>query len=243
SASILKIANSAMYARRSKIKDLDTAVNMIGFKKIKTMVLLLAGANLFKKNSNSYFYQLFWQQSIISAFIAKEITTILDKKNNTDEYFTAALIHRIGEVPLYLSDKEKYLELLKKNKKGDYKFSNMQLEAFSVNSNQIGGELLEFWEFPKSLVNSARYACCKKEDESELIVDVVTLSDYITTQIGFGIPEHIEMGNITELIQNSGLGEDNYQYLISELFLQKIKKSVFFKECQNTLGITLLPGN
>lgn len=33
SASILKIANSALYSRRSKIKELDTAVNLIGFKK------------------------------------------------------------------------------------------------------------------------------------------------------------------------------------------------------------------
>jgi len=39
SASILKIANSALYSRRSEIKELASAVNLIGFKKIKTMIL------------------------------------------------------------------------------------------------------------------------------------------------------------------------------------------------------------
>lgn len=240
SASILKIANSALYSRRSRIKELDTAVNLIGFKKIKTMVLLLAGASLLKKNNNAFFYQLFWQHSIVSAFICRDIAESLNPEENSDEFFTAALIHRIGEVPLYLSNTEKYLELIEENKGGDYILSQLEQEMFNANSCQIGGALLEFWDFPESFVKAARYAGSYNGGESDYMVDLVTISDYITVQIGFGIPEHIEEIKLKNLLNQVGLTDKNYQYLISDMYLENLKKSAFFKECQNTLNVELI---
>jgi HD-like signal output (HDOD) protein len=239
SASILKIANSALYSRRSEIKDLHTAINLIGFKKIKTMVLLLAGASMFKKNENSYFYNLFWQHSIISAFICGEIAEILGQKNKKDEFFTASLIHRIGEVPLYLSDPEKYLKLIEENKSGDFMLSKLESEMFNANSCQIGGALLEYWDFPQSLINAAKYACLDK-NYSDLLVDAVTISDCITVQIGFGIPEQVENDKLEELIKITGLKQSDYEYLTSEIYLNKLKKTTLFKECQNTLNVNIL---
>ncbi|MDA3810003.1 MAG: HDOD domain-containing protein [Spirochaetaceae bacterium] len=215
SASILKIANSALYSRRSEIKELPTAVNLIGFKKIKTMVLLLAGASLFKKNKNSYFYQLFWQHSIISAFLSRDIAVMIGEKKNAEEYFTAALIHRIGEVPLYLSNPEKYLNLIDENKNGDYTLSRLEAEIFNADSCQIGGALLEFWNFPDSLINTAKYASSENNAYTDKLVDVVTISDLITVQIGFGIPEYVEDDKLKNLINISGLKEENYEYLVS----------------------------
>ena len=242
SASILKIANSALYSRRSEIKELDTAVNLIGFKKIKTMTLLLAGASLFQKNSNSYFYQLFWQHSIISAFICRDIANFIMAEENSDEYFTAALIHRIGEVPLYLSNTEKYLQLIEENKNGDYILSKLELEMFDANSCQIGGALLEYWGFPDSLIKAALYAgCANDRTETNLLVDAVTISDFITVQIGFGIPEYIEKPKLQNLLKETGVKQEQYEYLISEIYLEKLKKSSFFKECQNTLNVQLIP--
>jgi HD-like signal output (HDOD) protein len=243
SASILKIANSALYSRRSEIKDLDTAVNLIGFKKIKTMVLLLAGASLFKRNENSYFYQLFWQHSIISAFICRDIAQSIKPKENTDEFFTAALIHRIGEVPLYLSDTKKYLDLIEENKNGEYTLSQLELEMFDADFCQIGAALLEFWDFPESLIKTARYAGSIDNSYSDFLVDVVTISDYITVQIGFGIPEHIEETKLKNLLKQVGLEQENYEYFISELYREKLKKSAFFKECQSTLNVEIIPDN
>lgn len=240
SASILKIANSSLYARRNGIKELDTAVNLIGFKKIKTMVLLLAGASILKKNNNSYFYQLFWQHSIISAFICRDIAESLNPEENSNEFFTAALIHRIGEVPLYLSDTEKYLQLIEENKEGEFSLSQLEQEMFNADSRQIGGALLEYWDFPESLVKAARYAGTSNDNKNDFIVDIITISDLITVKIGFGIPEHIEEEKLLNLLNQVGLKEKNYLYLISEIYLEKLKKSTFFKECQNTLNVELV---
>lgn len=240
SASILKIANSALYSRRNEIKELDTAVNLIGFRKIKTMVLLLAGASLFKKNTNSFFYKLFWSHSIISAFVCRDIADLIENEANKDEFFTASLIHRIGEVPLYLSDKDKYLELIDHMGQGDFVLSDIEMKTFNVNSCLIGGELLTYWEFPEDLIKSAKFSSSNDLSYSDPLVDSVTLSDIIANQLGFGIKEHVSMDRLEKLLSSTGLSRENYDYLVSEAYLEKMKMSGFFKECQSTLNVELI---
>lgn len=241
-ASILKIANSALYSRRSEITGLHTAITLIGFKKIKTMVLLLAGASLFKKNDNALFYHLFWQHSIISAFVCREIVILLEKEELKDEYFTAALIHRIGEVPLYLSDTAKYLNLIEDNRDGEFTLCSLENEMFKVNSCEIGGALLKYWNFPESLIKAAQYSNTDTTS-TDLLVDIITISDCITVQMGFGIPEYIELEKLNKLLQIINLHQKYYDFLISEAFLNKLKKMSLFKECQKTLNIQLIPDN
>lgn len=237
SASILKIANSALYSRRSKIKELYTAVNLIGFKKIKTMVLLLAGASLFKKNENPLFYKLFWSHSIISAFVCRDMAEIIDNNNNCDEYFTAALIHRIGEVPLFLSDKEKYMAMIEENRDGTHSLTRLELDKMKTNSCLIGEALLTYWNFPEELSRTARHSSSHDNTLSDLMIDAVTLSDFITVSLGFGIPEKVDLQKIDTLLNSTGLSKNEYDYFVSEAYLEKLKKSTFFKECQATLNV------
>ena len=49
SAKILKVANSALYARRSEIKSLQTAITMLGFKNIRSLILLVTASSFFQK--------------------------------------------------------------------------------------------------------------------------------------------------------------------------------------------------
>jgi len=240
STSILKIANSALYSRRSEIKDLDTAVNLIGFKKIKTMVLLLAGASLFKKNKNSYFYKLYWSHSIISAFICRDMAEIIDKSANSDGYFTAALIHRIGEVPLFLSDKESYLKIIEENQDHTHELSHLEMQKMNTNSNLVGEALLAFWDFPDELKQAARHSCSHDDSFSNKLIDTVSLSDYITVIQGFGIPEYVNPEKINSLLLSTGLSQEDFDYFTSEAYLEKLKKSSFFFECQSTLNVNLI---
>lgn len=237
SASILKIANSALYSRRNEIRSLDTAVTLIGFKKIKTMVLLLAGASLFKKNTNSHFYQLFWSHSIISAFVCKDIAEMIETECNSDEYFTAALIHRIGEVPLYMSDKNKYLTMIDRIASTDKSLCNFERVIFNVDYCIIGGELLSYWEFPDELIKSAKYSCNSEYYLSDVMGAVIKLSDWITIQQGFGIQEHIETEQIDKILNLIGLSRSNYDFFTSEAYYEQIKNTSFFKECQSTLNV------
>jgi HD-like signal output (HDOD) protein len=99
-AKILKIANSALYARQKEIESLQKAITLLGFKNIKSLVLLVIAAKFFHKEKNIEFYQHFWKHSIITAFIAKTIVTNSDKIEMAELAFVCGLLHNIGRVVL-----------------------------------------------------------------------------------------------------------------------------------------------
>ena len=47
-AKILKVANSALYARQREITNLQQALTLLGFKMVKSLVLLVSASNIFK---------------------------------------------------------------------------------------------------------------------------------------------------------------------------------------------------
>ena len=48
-ARILKVANSALYARQSEIGNLQVAIGLLGFKNIKSLVLLITASQFSKE--------------------------------------------------------------------------------------------------------------------------------------------------------------------------------------------------
>ncbi|TFG62986.1 MAG: HDOD domain-containing protein, partial [Spirochaetales bacterium] len=104
SAKILKVANSALYARQKEIKTLQMAITLLGFKTIKSLVMLTTASNMFLKYRNTLFYKHFWKHSVMTAFIAKELAFKHVKKLNPDELFIAGLLHDIGEAAIFHTD-------------------------------------------------------------------------------------------------------------------------------------------
>ena len=110
-AKILKIANSALYARQREITSLQMAITLLGFKNIKSLVMLVTASNTFAKYKKTEFYQFFWKHSILTAFFAKHISLRCNKKELSEEVFLSAILHNIGQVALFNSDQEKYPDL------------------------------------------------------------------------------------------------------------------------------------
>ena len=67
-AKILKVANSAMYARQREITSLRMAISLLGFKNIKSLVMLVAASSMLARRKDSRFYPDYWRHSINTAF-------------------------------------------------------------------------------------------------------------------------------------------------------------------------------
>jgi len=64
---ILKIANSAFYARTSKVSNLSQAVTLLGFKTIKSLTLLVSTKDIFPAvTSRSDVQRELWMRSVLS---------------------------------------------------------------------------------------------------------------------------------------------------------------------------------
>jgi HD-like signal output (HDOD) protein len=96
-----------MYARQREIKSLQTAITLLGFKNLKSLVLLVTASGSFARNRSDRFYRYFWKHTILTAFLARHTATRCNRKDTAEDCFIAGLLHDIGQVALYNADKER----------------------------------------------------------------------------------------------------------------------------------------
>lgn len=115
---LLKIANSALYARQREITSLQMAISLVGFKTIKSLVLVLTASSLFPQMKKSAFHARFWRYCILSAFLSRGITVRCYKAAEAEEAFIAGLLHDIGQAILYNSNPRTYEQALETSRQG-----------------------------------------------------------------------------------------------------------------------------
>lgn len=186
-AKILKIANSAQYSRPRAVTKLSTAVSILGFNTIRSLVLLVIGSNLFAQDRQKSFFQGFWRQSLGCAFRAKALalTTVPEL---AEEVFTAGLLHNIGQVALYYADSQAYPKWPGSEDRRVVRLCSLESAAFGVDHRIVGAEVLQFWNFPELLVDVAR------EHGSDQILSVHKKAVLLVSVAGFLSSNHLLSG-------------------------------------------------
>jgi HD-like signal output (HDOD) protein len=154
-AKILKIANSALYARQKEIKSLQMAITLLGFKNIKSLVLLLTASNLFPRMRKTAFHGAYWRRSLLSAFLSRSLAARCGRAEHAEEAFIAGLLHDIGQAALFTAAPEEYLQALEAEKLGALALETIEEQLFGVNHRTLGGALLAKWNFPDLYTDAA----------------------------------------------------------------------------------------
>ncbi len=152
---ILKIANSALYARQREIKSLQAAITLLGFKNIKNLVLLVSASRMFPRLRSSPFHATYWKHSILSAFLAKALAVRCGRADAAEELFLCGLLHDIGQAVLFNGSPEEYEKVLDTEKLGAMLLEDIELQVLGVDHRIIGGEVLSRWNFPSLYVDTA----------------------------------------------------------------------------------------
>ncbi len=152
---ILKIANSALYARQREITSLQMAITLLGFKNIRNLVLLLTASSMFPRMRTGSFHAGFWKHSILAAFLSRSLVVRCAKGAGAEEAFIAGLLHDIGQAILYNNAPDEYERALEAEKLGSMTLETIEEQFFGVNHRQLGGALLKRWNFPELFADVA----------------------------------------------------------------------------------------
>ncbi len=241
SAKILKIANSALYARQREITNIQTAITLLGFKNLKSLVLLVTASNLLSNVHRTAFYRRFWSHSIHSAFMSRHMCLRSGLKEEAEEAFTGALLHDIGQVAFYNTDPQNYDELLKRegeasNEGQSVSLLELEKETFGVDHRRLGASVFESWFFPQTFVDIAR------EHGSRNIVSphkqtilVISIADLVVDRLGLGFSK----GNpalLDELLPVSPVNREDLDYYLGS-YLADIRNDPLFQQCRELFGI------
>ncbi|MBM9604323.1 HDOD domain-containing protein [Desulfopila inferna] len=181
---ILKIANSALYGRPKKVSSLETAITVLGFDEIENIVLSKSVLNAFGAvfQRNDTIISDFWDHSFTCALAGKIIAEHFSI-TAPGRFFIGGLIHDIGKLAMLLTFPEEYSA--EKWLSGFSSAEKLEEEQrlFGITHQEVGGRLLEKWNFPEQLVNALQYH--HRPDDSQqnlgfpIIVQLADVLSYI----------------------------------------------------------------
>lgn len=151
SASVLKVANSAYYGRRTG--NLSSAIMNIGLTELKHIVLTHAVLDLVSEDEVSF--KRLWKQASLSNKILTGIYLEVLKKPISNLYASAGLLHNIGRL-VFVANEIDYKNLIESDR-SEQEICQLEKENFGVCHQDLGGFLLNSWDLPFGYVEAAMY--------------------------------------------------------------------------------------
>jgi putative nucleotidyltransferase with HDIG domain len=232
SAKVLKVANSAMYARQKEVQSLQMAITLLGFKNIKSLVLLVTASNMFSRDKESGFYSFFWKHSILNAFMARDLAKLSGSRSIADESFLAGLLHDIGQVALHNADAERYDHVFELAKSKHARISEVEQELFGTNHREVGAQVLREWNFPDVYVDSAlEHGSANITSNNKQLILIVSIADFITSNIDLYSDSPLDVHLMDDIVRQSNVTPEQIAFMSTE-FQESVKQDPLFTECQ-----------
>jgi len=143
-ALVLKIANSALFARQRQITTLTQAVTLIGFKTLKG-VITAAALKKFQRNMSEA-NKMIWDNSVGTAISAVNIATKL-RKNYRDEIFLLGLLSNLGQLAMFDQISDEYNKVLDLIEKEGLEYAPAEFKLFGYTHPLVGALVAKKWNF------------------------------------------------------------------------------------------------
>lgn len=191
SAGILKLANSSFYSRGNKITSLQNAISLLGFKLIRSMVVLLTTKSLFEVGNYEKFRVLVYRHSVVVAIVSKALAAELGLAHLQEEAFIAGLLHDIGKVILNVQDRAKFIESLKLSLEQGLNSLEAERRVFGLDHTEVGRAAAEAWRLPELLVHAIaeheKFSYSVSGSDHERLLLILQYADAVAKKAGFGI--------------------------------------------------------
>lgn len=152
-AKVLRLANSAYYGIPRTVANPHDAVMLLGFEKLRTMVLASGVTGAFNK-IEGFDQNKFWKNSFSIAAVSKWIAVYVPGVDK-ETAFTCGMMHSVGDLLIRMFYAEEAQHIDKAEAMGTsslrHELENGQL---SFNYADVGAELAKRWKFPEVIQHS-----------------------------------------------------------------------------------------
>jgi len=220
-AKILKVANSAYYGLPSKVNNLNRAITLIGFNEVKRMIMPILLLDTFKGFKNNKFFssQMFWTHSLAVAAASEILTERIKAPYDMGEARVAGLLHDIGRLIIVQYFPNEFESIMSEVELG-IKVRMAEFSILGVDHGEVGAQVTEAWNLPKSLVNVIRYHHDYKgcPEDHKLLAEIVLVGDYLSYQLDIkGLAFGNEPGLVDEVKTKYITNEEESEILLTKL--------------------------
>lgn len=184
SAKVLRLSNSAYFGCSGTVSSLNKAISITGLKNLKTLVIASGITAAFTK-IEGVDLKKFWRQSLATANIAREISKEL--KLDTESVYIAALMHNIGQLPIYMVYPNEAAEIQKLTQNSDFAaIQIIEKDILRVDHGTIGAELAKKWNFPEEIQSAIKHYANPLQSEYSF-PPIIYLAAHLAKQLLAGI--------------------------------------------------------
>ncbi|MFK8018466.1 MAG: HDOD domain-containing protein [Pseudomonadales bacterium] len=152
-ASLLRVANSALYKRANSVDSIESAVAMVGVTEIRNLVFAVSAGNTFQAIPNDIIsMESFWKHSLYCAAAAQHLGNLLPN-SNAQSLFTVGLLHDLGHLLMFNQCPELSKQSIEHslNENDGLTPYVSEREIFGFDHMTVGAELAKHWNFPQPL--------------------------------------------------------------------------------------------
>ncbi len=180
-AKLLKLVNSAFYGFPQRISSLNSAIILLGFNVIKSLII---SASIFEVMEDQDVE--LWEHSLGCAVVCNVLAQRLGV-SDPEEISTAGLIHDIGKVAIKMElpkEFDKITDIVQQKK-----VSRIQAEraVLGLDHAEVGGWLAKSWNLPNKLVEPiASHHDPRLAKEEQLPAAIIHFSNILIRCLGYG---------------------------------------------------------
>lgn len=225
SASLVKVANSALFARSYPIRSIKDALQALGLNTIASVVTAISLRGSFSNVPN---LERFWDSSAriaqLSGWLASQLK-FAGRYIKPEEAFTFGLFRDCG-IPILLSMYADYLDILKRaNSEQIQSFTSLELNELDIDHSMIGAMLVKDWELPTEFQVAIEShhdaeairgdAAVALPDTSRRLIAVAQLSEFLFQSLT-GLNRTCEWKKLGEVCMSAlGIGEKEVGELLA----------------------------
>ncbi|MCC8190500.1 MAG: HDOD domain-containing protein [Planctomycetes bacterium] len=228
---VLKLVNSAYYGFPKQIKSIQHAVVILGFNKVKTIIITATVFGAFKgRKSGRLHLQRFWQHSLGCAISSKVAAEIIGMTHLGEDAFIGGLLHDIGKVVMDQFQPGIYGPIVKYAVDKGILLVEAEKEVMGFTHAKIGEWMMEKWRLPPTIVHmvSDHHSPNNTSERRELITSV-HLGDIFTRALGVGSGGDARMPEIDPAVANNhSLDREFFDAALGKIVHEVQKAEDFF---------------
>ncbi|HJV34527.1 HDOD domain-containing protein [Geomonas sp.] len=190
-ARVLKISNSSFYGCQRKIQTLSSAIVILGFSTLRSLVVAASVKQVYKPYGLTE--KMLWEHSFAAGLAAKIIAHRTHAVNE-EEAFLAGLFHDIGKIIMNSLDRDKFQEVMQHCYNEGISFATAERAVYPFTHEEVGAYVMKKWNFPdmltKAILHHHRLEFGPLDDQVLVNLSAVaSLADLFCLKLGIGVRE------------------------------------------------------
>lgn len=186
SAKVLRMVNSAAYGFQRQISSIQHGIMILGFNTVRGLVLSASILKMFegRGGTQGLDHYAFWRHSLATAMAARRLGGRFGIAD-TDDAFSAGMLHDIGKIVLDVYFRQDYADVLQAARQRRISthgpaFTRLEEDVLGTTHSAVGHFLAEKWRLPAAIAEVIECHHRPSEAEhSQPLVHLVALANQL----------------------------------------------------------------